>query len=147
MRLILIALMSLFIGLSSANATTLTDIKEKEILTHVENYLNNMMTMEADFTQASSNGNIIDGKLYISKPKKLRMEYNQPMEVSIIGDGDYIIYIDKDKSIVSIQKNAKPLDETSLPSEAPAKYVLEINAGLSDQWQIERGDRIEFTKL
>jgi len=96
MRLILIALMSLFIGLSSANATTLTDIKEKEILTHVENYLNNMMTMEADFTQASSNGNIIDGKLYISKPKKLRMEYNQPMEVSIIGDGDYIIYIDKE---------------------------------------------------
>src|SRR5690606_41890988 len=36
-----------------------------------------------------------------------------------------IIYINADKKIVSIQKNAKPFDETSLPSEAPAKYVLE----------------------
>ena len=55
-----------------------------------------------------------------------------------------IIYIDEDKTIVSFQKNAKPFDETSLPSNAPAKYVLEVNAGLSDQWQLEVGDSIEF---
>ncbi|MFC0603958.1 DUF192 domain-containing protein [Winogradskyella pulchriflava] len=58
-----------------------------------------------------------------------------------------IIYIDEDKSIVSFQKNAKPFDETSLPSEAPAKYVLEINGGLSDEWQLEVGDKIEFDVL
>lgn len=55
-----------------------------------------------------------------------------------------IIYISEDKTIVSAQKNAKPYDETSLPSEVPAKYVLEINAGLYDEWQLEVGDRIEF---
>ena len=55
-----------------------------------------------------------------------------------------IIYIGADKSIVSFQKNAKPFDETSLPSEAPAKYVLEINAGLSDEWQLTVGDKITF---
>ena len=55
-----------------------------------------------------------------------------------------IIYINADKKIVSIQKNAKPFDETSLPSEAPAKYVLEINAGLSDQWNLQSGDKIDF---
>jgi uncharacterized membrane protein (UPF0127 family) len=55
-----------------------------------------------------------------------------------------IIYINADKKIVSIQKNAKPLDETSLPSEAPAKYVLEINAGLSDQWNLQSGDKIDY---
>ena len=55
-----------------------------------------------------------------------------------------IIYIDENKQIVSFQKNAKPFDDTSLPSEAPAKYVLEINAGLSDEWQLEVGDKIEF---
>ncbi len=58
-----------------------------------------------------------------------------------------IIYISDNKTIVSIQKNAKPLDETSLPSEGPAKYVLEVNAGLSDQWGLEQGDKIEFTTL
>ncbi|WP_459210622.1 DUF192 domain-containing protein [Aquimarina rhabdastrellae] len=55
-----------------------------------------------------------------------------------------IIYINKNKEIVSIQKNAKPLDETTLPSEAPAMYVLEINGGLSDQWGLQKGDKVSF---
>ena len=58
-----------------------------------------------------------------------------------------IIYIGADKKIVSIQKNAKPFDESSLPSNAPAQYVLEVNAGLSESWNLEVGDRIEFTKF
>ena len=57
-----------------------------------------------------------------------------------------IIYIDDANKIVSIQKNAKPLNETSLPSKAPAKYVLEIKGGLSDQLGIAEGDRIDFSK-
>ena len=57
-----------------------------------------------------------------------------------------IIYIDNKLSIVSFQKNAKPFDERSLPSNAPAKYVLELNAGLVDQWNISTGDQIHYTK-
>lgn len=56
-----------------------------------------------------------------------------------------IIYIDADKKIVSFQKNTKPYDERSLPSELPSMYVLEINAGLSDLWNLEIGDQIEWT--
>jgi hypothetical protein len=55
-----------------------------------------------------------------------------------------IIYIDKDSAIVNIQKNAVPFDETSLPSSAPIQYVLEVNAGLSEQWGLESGDKIRF---
>ena len=58
-----------------------------------------------------------------------------------------IIYISADKKIVSIQKNAKPFDETSLPSNAPAQYVLEINGGLADAWELAVGDVMEFTRL
>lgn len=58
-----------------------------------------------------------------------------------------IIYIDADKNIVSFQKNAQPFSEASLPSNAPAKYVLEINAGLVDQWQLEVGDKIEYQRV
>ncbi|WP_299254988.1 DUF192 domain-containing protein [uncultured Aquimarina sp.] len=57
-----------------------------------------------------------------------------------------IIYIDDKFRIVSFQKNAKPLDETSLPSGKPAKYILEINAGLSNQWNLKVGDSIYFKK-
>lgn len=55
-----------------------------------------------------------------------------------------IIYLDEAKKIVSFQKNAKPMDETSLPSNLPAKYVLEINAGLSDAWSLAIGDIISY---
>jgi uncharacterized membrane protein (UPF0127 family) len=55
-----------------------------------------------------------------------------------------IIFIDSDRKVVSIQKNAQSLDFTSLPSEGPAQYVLEVNAGLSDKWTLENGDRIEW---
>ena len=55
-----------------------------------------------------------------------------------------IIYLNKEKKIVSIQKNAKPFDNTSLPSNVPVLYVLEINGGLSDIWKINIGDAIEW---
>ena len=57
-----------------------------------------------------------------------------------------IIYIDANKEIVSFQKNATPLSEESLPSEYPAKYVLEINGGMADAWSLKVGDKISFEK-
>lgn len=55
-----------------------------------------------------------------------------------------LIFIDGNNHIVSFQKNAKPFDETSLPSLAPAKYVLEINAGLVDAWNVLVADSISY---
>lgn len=57
-----------------------------------------------------------------------------------------LIFIDANKTLVSFQKNAKPFDESSLPSNAPAKYVLEVNAGLVDTWKLSVGDSISYTK-
>lgn len=58
-----------------------------------------------------------------------------------------IIYLNAGKEIVSIQKNARPYDESSLPSNANAKYVLEVNAGLADQWELSIGDKIDWEKV
>lgn len=58
-----------------------------------------------------------------------------------------IIFYDSDSTVVSFQKNAQPMDETALPSEEPAQFVLEINAGLVDEWNIELGDKISFERL
>jgi len=58
-----------------------------------------------------------------------------------------IIYFASDSTAVSFQKNAQPQDETSLPSEEPAQFILEINAGLSDDWNIEVGDKIDFERV
>lgn len=58
-----------------------------------------------------------------------------------------IIFYGKDSSAVSFQENAKPLDETSLPSEKPAQFILELNAGKVKEWNIELGDKIDFKQL
>ncbi|EGV43619.1 DUF192 domain-containing protein [Bizionia argentinensis JUB59] len=55
-----------------------------------------------------------------------------------------IIYLDANKTVVSFQENAQPFNEGSLPSEGAAKYVLEVNAGLVNTWQLEVGDAMTF---
>ena len=63
-----------------------------------------------------------------------------------LGEHD-IIYINDAMEVVSIQKNAQPLNESSLPSEGPASLVLEIKGGLSDRWGIEKGQKIRWKRL
>ena len=80
------------------------------------------------------------GMLFIFPDAQYRSFYMKNTKIPLD-----ILYFDEQKKLINIQKNTKPFNETSLPSEAPSKYVLEINAGLSDHWGIEKGDRIEFT--
>lgn len=57
-----------------------------------------------------------------------------------------ILYFDSNKKLINYHSNAKPFDETSLPSTAPAKYVLEVNGGLADQWGLQAGDSFQYSK-
>lgn len=55
-----------------------------------------------------------------------------------------IIYINDSLKVVSIQKNAEPLQEKSLPSKGPASKVLEVKGGFSDQYGIKPGTRVRW---
>jgi len=55
-----------------------------------------------------------------------------------------ILFIDENSKIIRIQRNAKPLNEGSIPSGGPVKYVLEIKAGMSDRWALQEGDLIQY---
>lgn len=79
------------------------------------------------------------GMLFIFENEEPRYFYMKNTQIPLD-----IIYISAEKRIVSFAKNAVPLDESALPSNAPAKYVLEINAGLADRWGLETGDFISF---
>jgi uncharacterized protein len=57
-----------------------------------------------------------------------------------------IIFINSKKKIVKIHKNAKPFDETSLPSRKPSIYVVEVNGGFCDKFGIKEGDQIDYRR-
>ena len=58
-----------------------------------------------------------------------------------------IIFISEDQTVINIHNNAKPMDESTLASDQPAKYVLEVNAGLCDQWGLTKGDHIVYQRM
>ena len=57
-----------------------------------------------------------------------------------------LIFLSSHNKIVSIAKDAKPEDLSTIPSNVPAQYVLEINAGLSDLWNLQVGDSLILKK-
>ena len=56
-----------------------------------------------------------------------------------------IIYINANNEVVSVQANAQPLNTTSLPSEAPASYVLEVLGVTADTWGIKKVTTITWS--
>lgn len=57
-----------------------------------------------------------------------------------------IIFIAGDSTIVSITKNTTPFDETGMQSKAPARYVLEVNAGISDRYNLQPGQKFSYSR-
>jgi uncharacterized membrane protein (UPF0127 family) len=57
-----------------------------------------------------------------------------------------IIWIDKDKRIVDIKADVPPCKDSceGLPSNAKAKYILEVNVGFAERNGIKIGDEVRF---
>ena len=53
-----------------------------------------------------------------------------------------IIYVGPEGRVVSITRNARPLDERPLPSSGPASAVLELAGGRAAQIGLLPGDRL-----
>ena len=76
----------------------------------VKEYLNNLNSLEADFLQVSSEGNIKEGKIYVSIPGKLRISYTKPDNLLITSNGFWLTVQDKKLK----QTNNYPLNQTPL---------------------------------
>ena len=51
-----------------------------------------------------------------------------------------MLFINKQKKIVTIHKNTAPLSQQSYPSSQPSIYVLEVVAGFTDKHNVKVGD-------
>jgi len=77
----------------------------------VEAYLNQLRTATATFLQIADNGGVARGKFYLSRPGKMRFEYDPPTPILMVSTGGgSLVYYD---SLLK-QTSYLPVDSTPL---------------------------------
>tara|TARA_B100000242_G_C43011828_1_gene470417 strand:+ start:743 stop:1342 length:600 start_codon:yes stop_codon:yes gene_type:complete len=73
------------------------------------NYLESFSSLSSEFVQINNNGDILSGKIFVSRPGKFRIEYEQ-ISLVLISDSKRIASVNKDlKSINFHSTNKNPL--------------------------------------
>ena len=66
-----------------------------EDIARIEDYLNGLDTLRADFVQINPDGGTATGKLYYERPDKMRLDYEPPSKLLIIANGWKLVYQDR----------------------------------------------------
>jgi outer membrane lipoprotein-sorting protein len=90
-------------------------------LARVEDYLNGLTTLKADFVQINPDGGTATGELYYQRPDKMRLDYDPPSDILIVSDGWHVTYYDR------------RLEQAShvFPSSTPLGFLLSDEIRLS----------------
>ena len=67
---------------------------EKIGLGTISQYLNELTTVETDFTQVNADGSISTGKLYIRRPGRVRFEYAAPYDSLVLASAGSVAVFD-----------------------------------------------------
>lgn len=57
-----------------------------------------------------------------------------------------MVFINSKNRIITIHKNTTPFSEQTYPSDGPVQYVLELNAGFTDQHDVRVGDSVRWSR-
>ncbi len=86
-----------------------------------EDYLNGVTTLKARFMQVAPDGSTVEGTVYMSRPGRMRLEYDPPSPILVVANGTFLIYHDKQLE----QTNYLDLDDT------PAGILLQPQVKLN----------------
>jgi outer membrane lipoprotein-sorting protein len=70
-------------------------------LQRVQDYMNNIHTLQSRFEQISNDGGVATGTIYLSRPGKMRVEYDPPVPILLVATDNRIWYYDKKLQQVS----------------------------------------------
>jgi len=93
-----------------------------------ESYFAGLKTAEAKFVQTSANGVQQRGTFYLSRPGKLRFEYDPPNKDFVVADGLFIYFYDGQMS----QQTNAPISQTL------ADFLLRKNLKLSGDLKVTK---------
>lgn len=102
--------------------------EDKLLVSQIEDYLNDITTVEAGFVQMTAQGGFAKGRLYLQRPGRMRFEYEPPTPYLLVSDGTWFIYVDQELEQVTYL----PLKKT------PAYLLLREGFSFSDGLVITR---------
>ncbi len=91
-------------------------------LNALSNYLNQLTSAEASFTQINADGTISTGTLFLRRPGKMRFEYNPPEQALVMANNGAVVVFDKK---LGGEPESYPLNRT------PLGLILARNVNLS----------------
>ena len=65
-----------------------------QIFTPIQEYLVDIKTLQANFTQINDTGEIMTGKLFLKKPGKIRFSYDNPHNLQIVSKQQALLIFD-----------------------------------------------------
>jgi outer membrane lipoprotein-sorting protein len=96
------------LGQSGANAPLKAD--QRAIIDKVNNYLSSTQLLSGNFVQVGPDGRRTQGEFHISKPGKVRFEYDPPSPIDIVADGQSVVV--RDRRLAT--QDLYPLSQTPL---------------------------------
>ncbi len=79
---------------STACAVAAPSLGAEAWIVNLNNYFNSIKTAFAPFTQTNPNGSKVSGRFYLSKPGKMRFEYDDPKQPLVVADGSVLAVFD-----------------------------------------------------
>lgn len=125
----------------SRAAAALSD-QDMADIRRVEEYMDSVMTMKARFQQVESDGKLSRGTIYLSKPGRLRVEYDPPTPTLLVADGSLLSYVDKELD----QLSQMPLKQST--AWFLVRHPIDLMDGVTVQ-QIDRspgGLQVQLTQ-
>ena len=96
--------------LGKSGSTTALSAEQRAIVEKVDNYLSNMQVMSGNFVQVAPDGRRTQGEFYISKPGRVRFEYDDPSPIELVADGQSVVVRDRNLATQDVY----PLSQTPL---------------------------------
>ena len=106
----LFGIIYIFIIVNLFTNISFAEINDDKSVEKVKDYLNKLVSLEANFVQVSSDGEIKKGKIFISLPGKLRISYEKPNDLLITSKGFWLVVQDMRLK----QTNNFPINKTPL---------------------------------
>ena len=110
------------VGAAEPRKLPLTE-RDKTDIQRAEVYLNGITTLKARFLQISPNGTSAEGDAYLSRPGKLRMQYDPPSPLLVVADGSFLIVFDRQLG----EPSYLPLNST--PAGILVRAGVSLNSG------------------